>query len=201
MYMETIKYQKMDVDKIIDGLLKGGIFAFPTDTVFGLGCSIYKEAIDNIYLAKGRSFNKPLPMMCNSLEMLERYAYVPEYAKSIIDKYMPGPLTIVFKAKESVDSFITNNKDTIAIRIPDDKWILNLITKLNQPLLVTSANISNTGSLIKWQDVYKQLNTKIDGIICEDATGEYSSTIIDVTGDIKLIREGPIPFDLIKECV
>ena len=197
--METIKYQKMDVDKIINRLLMGEILAFPTDTVFGLGCIINKDAINNIYLAKGRSFNKPLPMMCNGLEMLEKYAYVPEYAKKIVTKFMPGALTIIFKVKDEVDSFVTNDKSTIGIRIPNDKWILDLITKLKQPLLVTSANISDTGSLIKWQDVYNQLNGKINGIVCEDANGENSSTIIDVTGDLKLIREGPISFESLKE--
>lgn len=197
--METKKYTKQDIEKIKENLLNGGIIAFPTDTVFGLGCVINKEAINKIYEAKGRSFDKPLPMMCNGLEMIENVAYVNDDAKKIIKKFVPGALTLIFNKKDNVEDYVTNGKQTIGIRVPDDKWILNLITELKQPLLVTSANISDTGSLIKWEDVYKQLNEKINGIVCEDATGETSSTIIDVTKDIKVLRQGPISLEEIEE--
>lgn len=197
--METKKYTKQDIEKIKENLLNGGIIAFPTDTVFGLGCVINKEAINKIYEAKGRSFDKPLPMMCNGLEMIENVAYVNDDAKKIIKKFVPGALTLIFNKKDCVEDYVTNGKQTIGIRVPDDKWILNLITELKQPLLVTSANISDTGSLIKWEDVYKQLNEKINGIVCEDATGETSSTIIDVTKDIKVLRQGPISLEEIEE--
>lgn len=197
--METKKYTKQDIEKIKENLLNGGIIAFPTDTVFGLGCVINKEAINKIYEAKGRSFDKPLPMMCNGLEMIENVAYVNDNAKKIIKKFVPGALTLIFNKKDCVEDYVTNGKQTIGIRVPDDKWILNLITELKQPLLVTSANISDTGSLIKWEDVYKQLNEKINGIVCEDATGETSSTIIDVTKDIKVLRQGPISLEEIEE--
>lgn len=197
--METKKYTKQDIEKIKENLLNGGIIAFPTDTVFGLGCVINKEAINKIYEAKGRSFDKPLPMMCNGLEMIENVAYVNDDAKKIIKKFVPGALTLIFNKKDCVEDYVTNGKQTIGIRVPDDKWILNLITELKQPLLVTSANISDTGSLIKWDDVYKQLNEKINGIVCEDATGETSSTIIDVTKDIKILRQGPISLEEIEE--
>lgn len=173
--------------------------AFPTDTVFGLGCVINKESIQRIYDAKGRSFDKPLPMMCNGLEMIEKVAYVNEEAKKIINKFMPGALTLIFNKKNNVKDFVTNGKPTIGIRVPNDKWLLDIITQLNQPLLVTSANLSDTGSLLNWQDVYSQLNGKIDGIVCENATGSKSSTIIDVTEQVKLLRQGPITLDEIME--
>ena len=187
--METVKLSKLDKKEIIDRLLNGEIMAFPTDTVFGLGCIINKEAISKIYEAKGRSFDKPLPMMCNGIEMIETVAEVSEKARKIANKFMPGALTIIFNKKESVEDYVTNGKPTIGIRVPDDEWILDLINKLNQPLLVTSANISDTGSLLKWEDVYNQLNGKIDGIVCADASGQISSTIIDATGDIKVLRD------------
>lgn len=197
--METIKYTKQDLSKIKEILLNGGIVAFPTDTVFGLGCVINKQAIDKIYSAKGRSFDKPLPMMCNGLEMIESVAKVSEDASKIINKFVPGALTLIFNKKDNVEDFVTNGKPTIGIRVPDDKWILDLISELNQPILVTSANISDTGSLTKWEDVYSQLNEKIDAIVTEDASGETSSTIIDVTDGVKLLRQGPISLDDIME--
>lgn len=197
--METLKLSKNDKKKVIEILKNSGIVAFPTDTVFGLGCVINKEAISKIYEAKGRSFDKPLPMMCNGLKMIESVANVSEDAEKIINKFVPGALTLIFNKKAHIEDYVTNGKPTIGIRVPDDEWILDLINELNEPILVTSANLSDTGSLLKWEDVYAQLNNKIDAIVCSDATGQTSSTIIDVTNEVKLLREGPITLDKIKE--
>lgn len=188
-------YSKKDINYIAQALLNGDIIAFPTDTVFGLACTINKDAIKKIYDAKGRSFDKPLPMMCSDIKMIESVALVNDNARKIINKYFPGALTIVLNKNDNLDGFVTNNKPTIAIRIPNDKWILDLINEIKMPLLVTSANISDCGSLTKWEDVYNQLNNKIDGIVCEDSKGISSSTIIDATNDVKLLRQGPISFD------
>ena len=199
--METIKYKKMDKNKIINSLISGGILAFPTDTVFGLGCIMDRKAIEKIYEVKGRSFDKPLPMMCSNLKMIEEVAYVSEKAKKIIDAFVPGPLTLIFKKKENVEDYITQGKKTIGIRVPDDEFILDLIDSLNMPLMVTSANNSGEPSLAKWKDVYGIMKGKIDGIVCEDARGEVSSTIIDVSDDIKILREGPISLAQIMEVI
>lgn len=197
--METKKLFANDIT-IVEELLKNkGIVAFPTDTVFGLACIQNKDAISKIYKVKGRSFNKPLPMMCNSFEMIESVAIVTDEAKKIINKFVPGALTLIFNKKNNVEDYITNGKNTIGIRVPNDSWILKLIGELNEPLLVTSANLSDTGSLLKWEEVYNQLNGSIDGIVCIDATGQTSSTIVDVTDGVKLLREGPISIDEIME--
>ena len=199
--METIKYKKMDKNKIINSLISGGILAFPTDTVFGLGCIMDRKAIEKIYEVKGRSFDKPLPMMCSNLKMIEEVAYVSEKAKKIIDAFVPGPLTLIFKKKENVKDYITQGKKTIGIRVPDDEFILDMIDSLGMPLMVTSANNSGEPSLAKWKDVYGIMKGKIDGIVCEDARGEVSSTIIDVSDDIKILREGPISLAQIMEVI
>ncbi|MBQ1483163.1 MAG: threonylcarbamoyl-AMP synthase [Erysipelotrichaceae bacterium] len=198
--METIRYTKMDTDKIIKTLINGGIVAFPTDTVFGLACIMEKEAIAKVYEAKGRSFDKPLPMMCDSFEMIDEVAYVNAKAKKIIDVLMPGALTLIFRKKECVEDYVTMCKPTIGIRVPEDDFILNLIGKIGMPFLVTSANVSGEGSLLKWQDVLACMEGKIDAIVCEDARGECASTIIDVTEeDIKVLREGPVSLKEIQE--
>ena len=196
--METIKYTKEDIDLIKEELLNGKLIAFPTDTVFGLACVMDIDAIKKVYVAKGRDFNKPLPVMCSGYEMISKIAYVDEKTKRIIDKFMPGALTIVFKKKDELDPYITQGKPTVGIRVPNDEWIINLIEKIGKPIMVTSANISDTGSLLKWEDVYSQMNEKIDGIVCENARGDKSSTIIDVSDGLKLLREGPIDFKEIE---
>ena len=172
--------------------------AFPTDTVFGLGCIMDKDAIKRIYTAKGRDFNKPLPMMCDGLKMIKKVAYVNKKAEKVINRFTPGALTVVLNKKEKIDDYITQGNTTIAIRVPDDEWILDLIKKIG-PIMVTSANISNEGSLLKWEDVYDSMKGKIDGIVCEDARGDKASTIVDLTGEIKILREGPISLDELKE--
>ncbi|MBR4471139.1 MAG: threonylcarbamoyl-AMP synthase [Erysipelotrichaceae bacterium] len=200
--MKTILFSKMDKKKIIKSLIHGGILAFPTDTVFGLACIVNEKAIDKVYAAKGRSFEKALPMMCDSLEMIKEYAYVSEKAEKIVERFTPGALTLVFRKKDNVEDYVTKGKDTIGIRIPDDEFVLDLIADLGRPLMVTSANISGDRSLLKWEDVYASMKNKINGIVCEDARGECASTIIDVTGDeIKLLREGPISLKEIEEAL
>lgn len=196
--METIKYTKEEIDLIKEELLNGKLIAFPTDTVFGLACVMDIDAIKKVYVAKGRDFNKPLPVMCSGYEMISKIAYVDEKTKRIIDKFMPGALTIVFKKKDELDPYITQGKPTVGIRVPNDEWIINLIEKIGKPIMVTSANNSDTGSLLKWEDVYSQMNGKIDGIVCENARGDKSSTIIDVSDGLKLLREGPIDFKEIE---
>lgn len=199
--METVKYSKADIKIIADRLSKGDIVAFPTDTVFGLACVMDKEAIKKVYEAKGRDFNKPLPVMCNGLEMIKEIAYVDDISLKIINKFMPGALTIVFKKKDNVDSYITQGLDTIGIRVPNDEWILSLIENIGKPIMVTSANISNSGSLLSYLDVYDSMKNRIDGIVCEDARGQCSSTIIDVTGKLQILRQGPITLTDIEEAL
>ena len=197
--MRTIQFTKMDIDKIIALLKGGGLLAMPTDTVFGLACMMDEKAIARVYEVKGRSFDKPLPMMCCSKEMIDSVAYISEDAGKIIDSFMPGALTIVFNKKEAVPDFVTMGRKTIGIRMPDDEFILKLIEKLGKPLMVTSANISGNGSLKSWKDVYSCMKDKIEGIVCEDARGDRASTIIDVSEDLKLLREGPLSIEDIKE--
>ncbi|MBR4461340.1 MAG: threonylcarbamoyl-AMP synthase [Erysipelotrichaceae bacterium] len=198
--MKTIRLTKMDKDKIIKILIAGGILAFPTDTVFGLGCMMDEKAMTKIYEAKGRSFNKPLPMMCDSLTMIEEYAQVNEDARKIIERFTPGALTVVFKKKEELPDYVTNGFPTIGIRVPEDSFILDLIATIGKPLMVTSANISGEPSLRQWKDVYDCLKGKIDGIVCEDALADTASTIIDVSEEeIKVLREGQLGISEIME--
>lgn len=199
--MEAIKYTKNDLEIIASKLLNKELIAFPTDTVFGLACVMDEQAIKKVYEAKGRDFNKPLPVMCSNIEMIEEIAYIDEKTKKIINNFMPGALTIVFKKKENVAEYVTQGKQTIGIRVPDDEWIIKLINTIGKPIMVTSANISDSGSLLKWGDVYEQMKNQIDGIVCEDARGDKSSTIIDVSDGLKLLREGPISFADIESVI
>lgn len=180
-----IEYRKEDLGKVKEDLLNSKIVAFPTDTVFGLGCLADDEvAKDKIYEAKNRSIDKKLPMMVCDFEMLSKYCEVSSEIKILLDTFTPGPITLIMK--------YLNSEETVAVRIPDDEWILKLIKEIGKPLLVTSANISGTGSLIKYEDVIGQLGNKVDAIVKDDARGDKASTIVDCLNGYKILRQGPI---------
>lgn len=187
-------YKQEDLQEVKEALLCGKIIAFPTDTVFGLAC-IYgdEEAKDKIYEAKNRSIDKKLPMMVNGFDMLSRYCELTNAEKKLLDTFTPGPITLILKYKDK--------DETVAIRIPNDTWILKLIQELDKPLLVTSANISGNKSLMKYEDVIQELNERVDGIVCADAAGEVASTIVDCLHDYKILRQGPISKDSIDEAL
>lgn len=198
-------YEVEDIEKVKDDLLNGDIVAFGTDTVFGLAC-VYDnlKAIEKIYKAKNREAKKALPMMCGSVLMIDDVAYVSDKARKIMDKYMPGAITIIYKKKDCISDSCTSGLDTIGIRIPNDEFILNLINLVGKPLLVTSCNMSHEPNLCKWTDVLKVMDGRIDGLVKKDALGGVASTIVDCSNDdIKILREGPISreeiLDLVKE--
>lgn len=187
-----IEYKKQDIEKVKQDLLSSKIVAFPTDTVFGLGClKGDDEAKEKIYEAKNRSIDKKLPMMVSDFEMLKKYCEVTEEIKILLDKFTPGPITLIMKYLDS--------DETVAVRIPNDEWILQLIKEIDKPLLVTSANISGSGSLIKCEDVIKQIGDKVDAIVMDDAKGEKASTIVDCINNYKILREGPITESEIRD--
>lgn len=195
------EFSKKDINEIKKCLLEGKVIAFPTDTVFGLGC-VYddKDAIDKIYIAKNRDYSKTLPMMCNGLKMINEVAYINEKSSKVIESFMPGAITIIFNKKESIPDYVTGGKSTIAIRVPDDDFIIKLISELGKPMLVTSANVSGEPSLFKWEEVKEKIGNKIDGLVCENAFSDMASTIVDCTKeDIKILREGPISKETILE--
>lgn len=180
-----IEYRKEDLEKVKEDLLNSKIVAFPTDTVFGLGCLKGDEtAIEKIYEAKNRSIDKKLPMMVSDFEMLKEYCEVTPEVKVLLDSFTPGPITLIMR--------YLNSDETVAVRIPNDEWILKLIKEIGKPLLVTSANISGAGSLIKYEDVIGQIGNKVDAIVKDDAKGERASTIVDCLNNYKILREGPI---------
>ena len=198
-------YKVEEIEKVKDALLNGDIVAFGTDTVFGLAC-VYDDlkAIEKVYKAKNREAKKALPMMCGSVDMIDDVAYVSNKARTLMNKYMPGAITIIYKKKDVIPDDCTSGLSTIGIRIPNDEFILKLINIVGKPLLVTSCNMSHEPNLYKWEDVYKVMENRIDGLVQKDALGSGASTIVDCSGDeIKILRDGPISkeeiMDLIKE--
>ena len=174
-------------------LKEGGLIAFPTETVFGFGVIFdNKESYEKLISVKRRPPEKPFTLMLSDVEDIEKYAYVDERAKKLINKYMPGQFTIILKAKESLPSYCVSSERNVGIRIPDYDLVRNLIRETEKPLLVPSANKSGESPLTKSDDVISIFDREIDGIIIGESTSKVPSTIVLVDKDIKVIREGLI---------
>lgn len=190
---------KQNLEKVVETLRNNGVIAFPTDTVFGLACLLNDfSSIERIKQIKHRDAKKALPIMCHSTKQVQEICLVPEKIKRLMNTIGKGAITYILQRKETLDPRNTNDYDTVAIRIPDDSFILDLITELQTPLLVTSCNVSNEPSLRYHRDVIKQFDDLVDLIVMEDAKSDVSSTIYDTIND-RIIREGNISLERIKE--
>lgn len=194
----TKVFEKHQLNRIARLLKKHEAVAFPTDTVFGLGV-IYNDevAFNNMKQAKGRPDSKPFPVMVSSIEQLDTVAFTDERIRRIATLFMPGALTLILK-KKNIDDRFTAGMDTVAVRIPDDEFVIKLLEKVG-PMFVTSANLSDMGSCKDDREVLQQLDGRIAAIVKGSANSYVSSTIIDCTGEqLKCLREGQLTLEEIE---
>lgn len=199
--METLRLLSHQLDEVAEILNRGGVVAFPTDTVYGLAVrSDDPRAIQRMKDAKQRPESKPFPMMVDSLSQIEAVASLSEREIRLIRRWMPGALTMIFNKKPEVSEVITNGFDTIGIRMPDDPWILGLIRKMGCGLLVPSANLSGEPPASDSDEVLRQLDGRIDAVVLGRSGAQLASTIIDAREkQIKVIRHGKIRLEEIME--
>lgn len=199
--MKTNRYLNSQIDIVTQAIIDGKVIAFPTDTVYGLGVRYDNEdALNRLKQAKIRPESKPIPMMVSDLSQIEEVAYVNATAKLLIQKFMPGAFTIVLKKKEEIADYVTNGLATIAIRMPDDEFVLEIMNRSGKAMLVSSANISAEHSCRNGEEVLKQLDGRIDGIVMGESKSEIASTIVDATSEeVKILREGPITKEMINK--
>ncbi|MEA5018383.1 MAG: L-threonylcarbamoyladenylate synthase [Erysipelotrichaceae bacterium] len=192
--MKTKLLTNKDIKEVAAIIRKDGIVAFPTDTVYGLGIRYdSRMAIDKLKLAKKRPETKPFPMMVNSLKQIEMVAELNERDRFLIKRWLPNALTIVFRKRKDLADYVTNGFDTVAIRMPNDEFVLSIIDFVQVPLLVPSANISNEAPAKTHEEVLEQLDSTIDAVVIGKCSKGIASTIIStVDEEIKLLREGPI---------
>ena len=195
------RYNKNEIDKLASILKNDGIIAVPTDTVFGICASINsKIAYQKIIKLKNRPLDKSFPIMCANETQIRKIAIVDDIAEKIIKKFMPGPITLVLNKNCNLPNYITNNKDTIAIRMATSKEIEELIIKTGNPLFMTSANKSNQPECATLDEIEKTFPT-LDAMLDGNVTFGQASTIIDCTkyGTIKVLRSGPISIEQINQ--
>lgn len=193
---------KQQIEKGIAILKQGGIVAFPTDTVYGLGAGVsLQQAVERVYEVKKRPRNRPLPLLLADVSQITMVADpVPPIAWRLIHSFLPGALTLVLAKSNSVPDILTAGGTTIAIRIPAHPIPIALIEGLGTPIVGTSANLSGQPSPLTADEVYAQLGDKIDLIIDGgQCPGGKESTIVDVTGATPVVlREGAISREELK---
>ena len=183
------------IHQAIEILKNGGIIAFPTDTVYGLGASASSHgAILRIYEAKRRPRRLALPLLLADVSQIPSVARdMPEIAWLLAKHFLPGGLTLVLYKSPSVSSLITGGSEKIAVRVPAHPIPIALLEGLDAPITGTSANLTGRPSPLTTEEVHNQLGDRVDLIIDGECPGGVDSTVIDITTEpIKILREGAI---------
>ena len=186
-----------ELNKIKEILDNDGVIIFPTDTVYGIACNCFSEkAIKKIFDIKKRPENKPINVLSNNLDKIKLVSRnINEKEEFLINKYMPGVLTIILDKNEKVSDILTAGLETIGVRIPKNNISLRILENVSYPLATTSANISGDSAGIKISDFLKEFDGVVDAIIDGGETDlKVASTIVRVESDnkLKIIREGTL---------
>ena len=196
------KYKENEIDELAKILINDGVICVPTDTVYGICAKMKsKKAHDNLIKIKNRPLNKLFPIMCADEEQIKDIAYIDTRIAKLIHTFMPGPITLVLRKKEGLSEYINNGSETIAIRMATSKILYDMIKKIDSPIFMTSANKSGEETCKSIEEIERVFPT-IDGVLVDDLPKGKASTIIDCTSeDIRIIREGPISLDQVKEAL
>lgn len=205
------KIIKIDRDNINDEqmavlgkiIASGGLVAFPTETVYGLGANAFDdEAVESIFKAKGRPSDNPLIVHFADIEgIYQAVSEIPDNAKLLFEHFSPGPLTVILKKSDKISKTVTAGLDTVAVRIPSDKIARALIKASGVPIAAPSANLSGKPSPTLAHHVIDDMNGRIDAIIDGgDCDVGVESTVIDMSGDTPVIlRPGGITLFQIRQ--
>ena len=207
------KIKKIDITNIDQSIINeaasiikdGGTVVFPTETVYGLGADALNEsASKKIYKAKGRPSDNPLIVhISNKSDLVKITSNVPEIADKLMEKFWPGPLTLIFNKSDIVPKGTTGGLNTVAVRMPNHPVALKLIKESGTCIAAPSANISGKPSPTTGEHVVEDLDGRVDMIIDSGSVGiGIESTIVDVTSNPPVIlRPGYITVEMIKEVI
>lgn len=211
--METIRVQIKNKECVQDQelelaaeiLKKGGLVAFPTETVYGLGGNaLDARAAEKIYGAKGRPSDNPLIAHVSCIQEVKPLVKeIPEAGRKLMEAFWPGPLTLIFPKSDLVPYGTTGGLDTVAIRMPSDPVANRLIALAGVPVAAPSANTSGRPSPTTADHVWQDLQGKIDLVLDGGAVGiGLESTIVDVSGSVPtVLRPGAVTMEMLEDCL
>lgn len=183
----------MDIQLLVKILKDGGLAIIPTDTTYGLVADATNEkAINKVYDAKKRDRSKPLLILVSDITMLKKYVKeITPLESKIMQEFWPGPLTILFSKNELLSDTLTSGKKEVAIRLPNNKELINLITELDRPIIATSANLAGESTITSTRMLENELLNKVSYVYDDGKMNNVASTLIKVEDNkIIFLREG-----------
>lgn len=185
------------IERVVEILRRGGVIAYPTDTVYGLGCDITsRSAIDRIRRMKRMDEGQLLSFVCPDLSDIARYGIVQDYAYRIMRRLVPGPYTFVLSATRDVPKVLHMKRKTVGIRVPDHAVALALPRALGSPVASTSASLDSE-ILVDPREIAERF-PDLDLVLDVEGVGSVPSTILDLSGEAPvLVREGAGRYDFL----
>lgn len=196
--------EEENIEKAAKIIADGGLVVMPTETVYGLGANaLDKDAVTNIFKAKGRPMDNPLIVHLAKAEDAEKYAVTSELYYKLAKKFMPGPLTIILPKKDIIPLEVTCGLDTVALRVPSNEIAHRLIERSGCPIAAPSANLSGKPSPTTFEHAYEDMNGRVDAIIdggkCD--VGVESTVIIIKGNSAEILRPGYVTYEDLTELV
>lgn len=184
--------EKRKIRQVAEELLKGAVIAYPTDTVYGIGCSIFhKGAIQRVYDIKGRERNRLLSIICSDLKDISNYAQVSNYAYKTMKRLLPGPYTFILQATRLVPKIMLTKRKTVGIRIPDNPICLALVKELGHPIITASVAKSDQELYSDPQEIHDRLKGRVELVLDGGRIVAEHSTVVDLTGEVpQMVRVG-----------
>ena len=185
----------LDEDKLI---------VFPTETVYGIaGNALNVEVIDKLFQAKKRDYSKPFSLMLSDINKIKDIAYVSADEEKIINKFMPGPITLILKKKDCISNLVTANSDTVGVRIPNHEIALSILKSVDYALATSSANISGRSNNSDITDIINDLANYVDIFIKGNISSNLlASTVVEIkNNEVNILRSGIISKENIEEVI
>ena len=196
-------YDKNDLKEAAKFIIEGKLVLFPTETVYGIGANgLDENAVKKIFVAKNRKQDNPLILHVSNIDMINKVAKdINSLEKKLITDFFPGPLTIILNRQSNIPNIVTAGLDTVGVRMPSNKIARDLIELSNTPIAAPSANISGRPSGTNIDDVFNELNDRVDYILDggETIIGLESTVIRVIDNKIHILRPGKITSEELSE--
>lgn len=178
--------QQRLIQRVVEVLESGGLIAYPTDTFYGIGCDLLnKKGIQQIHRIKNRPMKKPFSIVCDGLKEISRYAKVSNYAYKTMKKLLPGPYTFILEGTKLVPKIMMTKRNTVGIRVPDNRICLGIVSSMGRPIISTSAGHDDPYEI---QEAFKPF---LDVVVDGGPLFPSPSSVISLIGDTpEIIRKG-----------
>lgn len=186
--INPINPQQRLIDQVVAALRQGAVIAYPTDTMYGIGCDIFNQkAVKRIFQLKKRDKDKPFSFICSSLKDVSQYCFLSNSAYRLMKKCLPGPYTFILPAMKIVPKIMLTRQKTVGIRVPDNRICQQIVDTLGNPILTTSANLEEESYLAEAFEVEERIGSRIDLIIDGEPISPAPSSVVSLIGDEPLV--------------